>query len=55
MIWVAFLIAVFFFVKYLNFGVSGVILATCISLLFLAISMPIQAYKVLKNKKQIKL
>lgn len=44
-----------FFVKYLNFGVSGVILATCISLLFLAISMPIQAYKVLKNKKQIKL
>jgi O-antigen/teichoic acid export membrane protein len=39
-----------FFVKYLNFGVKGVILATCMSLLVLSITMPIQAYKVLKNK-----
>ena len=39
------------FVKYLNFGVIGVILATCISLLILSIAMPIQTYKVLKNKR----
>jgi Na+-driven multidrug efflux pump len=39
------------FVKYLYFGVTGVILATCTSLLILSIAMPIQAYKVLKNKR----
>lgn len=39
-----------FFVKYVNLNVTGVILSTCICLLFLAIAMPIQAYKVLKSK-----
>jgi|26BtaG_2_1085354.scaffolds.fasta_scaffold01071_7 O-antigen/teichoic acid export membrane protein len=38
------------FVKYLNYGVSGVILATCISLLLLSIAMPIQTYKILKKE-----
>lgn len=38
-------------VKYFNIGTTGVILATCISLLILTIAMPIQAYLILKNKK----
>ena len=38
-------------VKYFNLGTSGVIFATCISLLILTITMPIQAYLILKNKK----
>ena len=38
------------FVRYFDLGVSGVILATCISLLILAIVMPIQAYKILRYK-----
>lgn len=41
------------FVRYFDFGVTGVILATCISLLTLAIAMPIQAYKILKSKKVV--
>ncbi|MCK0123164.1 MATE family efflux transporter [Gelidibacter sp. F2691] len=36
-------------VKYFGLGAAGVILATCISLLFLAVAMPIQTYKILKK------
>lgn len=38
------------FVRYFDFGVTGVILATCASILILAILMPIQAYRILKSK-----
>lgn len=38
-----------FFVKNLNLGSSGVILATCISMLPLSIAIPIQVYKILKK------
>lgn len=37
------------FVKYFNMGSSGVILATCISLISLTILMPLQTIKILKN------
>ena len=38
-----------YFVKYLNFGSSGVILATIISILIIAIILPIQTFKILKE------
>lgn len=41
------------FVNYFDLGVTGVIFATCISLLILAIAMPIQAFKILKRKTLI--
>ena len=37
------------FIKYYNFGISGVILATCISLSGLAIFMPLQTLRILKK------
>jgi O-antigen/teichoic acid export membrane protein len=39
-----------YFINYLNLGSAGVILATCISLLGLAVAMPIQSYKSLNEK-----
>lgn len=43
------------FVRYFDFGVTGVILATCVSILILAILMPIQAYRVLKKSAKVSL
>ncbi|PSU87997.1 oligosaccharide flippase family protein [Photobacterium kishitanii] len=40
-----------FFIKHFNLGSSGVILATNLSLVLLAILMPIQTYKILKEKR----
>ncbi|HIF9423646.1 TPA: lipopolysaccharide biosynthesis protein [Photobacterium damselae] len=43
-----------FFIKYFNLGASGVILATCISILPLAIVSPLQTFFVLRKKIIIK-
>ncbi|MGK4199421.1 lipopolysaccharide biosynthesis protein [Fusobacterium sp. HC1336] len=40
-----------YLLKYLNFGSSGVILATNVSLLPISIIIPIQVYKIIKNMK----
>lgn len=40
-----------YFVKYLNYGSEGVVIATIISLSFFAIIGPIQTYRILKDKK----
>ena len=39
-----------FFSKYLGLGVSGVILATCFSLIYSVILRPLQYYKIINNK-----
>jgi len=39
-----------YFAKYTSFGVSGVILATCCSLLVYVILRPIQYWKIVHNK-----
>jgi len=41
----------FVFVKYFHLGSSGVIFSTGISIFILTITMPIQAYMILKNKR----
>lgn len=41
-----------YFVNYLNLGSSGVILGTILSVLGLSIILPIETYKILKNKLQ---
>lgn len=40
-----------YFTKYLEFGINGIILATCTSLSLFAIIGPIQVYVILKGKK----
>lgn len=39
-----------FFAKYLSLNISGVILATCVSLIINLVFMPIQYYKLINNK-----
>ena len=43
-----------YFAKYLNFGSSGVILGTIVSIISMSILLPIQTFKLLKNNERSK-
>lgn len=40
------------FTKYFGFGLSGVVLATCVSLLFAAVILPIQVHLIIRDRKR---
>ena len=42
-----------YFVKYLNFGLSGVVLATTVSLSLTAIALPIQVNQIIQNHNNV--
>ena len=42
----------FYFVRYMNMGVSGIVLGTIFSLLFAAIVLPIQVYRILRVEEK---